>query len=93
VSAAIYWTPSAWPPATIGSTPSTHTQGDRRADADWREVRKSAVSIVRPRRRRYGLAFQKALKVAWEAAGYICSERLQPFLPDMVPLLKAPRPA
>jgi hypothetical protein len=50
--------------------------------------RKSAVSIVRPRRRRYGLAFQKALKVAWEAAGYICSERLQPYLPDVVALLK-----
>jgi len=50
--------------------------------------RKSAVSIVRPRRRRYGLAFQKALKVAWEAAGYICSERLQPYLPEVVPLLK-----
>ena len=43
---------------------------------------------MRPRRRRYGLAFQKALKVAWEAAGYICSERLQPYLPEVVPLLK-----
>lgn len=53
-----------------------------------RRRRKSAVSVVRPRRRRYGLAFQKALKVAWEAAGYICSERLQPYLPEIVPLLK-----
>ena len=50
--------------------------------------RKSAVSVVRPRRRRYGLAFQRALKVAWEAAGYIWSERLKPFLPDVVPLLR-----
>ena len=50
--------------------------------------RKSPISIVRPRRRRYGLAFQKALKVAWEAAGYICSERLQPFVPDLILLLK-----
>ena len=43
---------------------------------------------MRPRRRHYGLAFQKALKVAWEAAGYICSERLQPYLPEVVPLVK-----
>lgn len=28
------------------------------------------------------------MKVAWEAAGYICSERLQPFLPDLLPLLQ-----
>ena len=38
--------------------------------------------------RRYGAEFQLALKVAWEAAGYICSERLQPFLGDLLPLLK-----
>ncbi|HUZ90084.1 MAG TPA: hypothetical protein VMU49_09710 [Candidatus Acidoferrales bacterium] len=29
--------------------------------------------------------------MAWEAAGYICSERLQPFLPDLIPLLKRHR--
>jgi hypothetical protein len=49
--------------------------------------RKSPVSLVR-RRRRYGLEFQRALQVAWEAAGYLCAERLQPFLPDLLPLLK-----
>jgi hypothetical protein len=42
----------------------------------------------RPRPRRYGPGFQRALKVLWEAAGYICSQRLQPFLPDLVPLLE-----
>jgi hypothetical protein len=26
--------------------------------------------------------------VAWEASGYVCSERLQPFLPELVPLLE-----
>jgi hypothetical protein len=40
------------------------------------------------RRRRYGPEFQQALKVVWEAAGHICSERLQPFIGDLVPLLK-----
>ena len=60
--------------------------------------RKYAVSMLRGRqrvgvrkrlrRRRYGLAFERALLVAWEASGYICSERLQPFLGELVPLLE-----
>ena len=29
-----------------------------------------------------------ALKVAWEAADRVCSKRLQPFLPEMVSILK-----
>ena len=46
---------------------------------------------ARPRRRRYGPAFRHALKVCWEASGYICSERLQPFLPTLLPLLERHR--
>ncbi len=42
----------------------------------------------RPRQRRYGLEFRQALKVCWEASGYICSQRLQPFLPELLPLLQ-----
>ncbi len=42
----------------------------------------------RPRSRRYGPPFRHALKVCWEASGYICSERLQPFLPELLPLLE-----
>lgn len=45
--------------------------------------------LVRPmRRRRYGPESQQALKVVWEAAGHICSERLHPFIGDLVLLLK-----
>jgi len=48
------------------------------------------VSVRRARRRAslYGRDFQKALRIAWEASGYICSQRLQPFLPELVPLLE-----
>jgi hypothetical protein len=41
-----------------------------------------------PRRRVYGILFREALTVAWEASGYVCSERLQPFLGELVPLLE-----
>ena len=50
--------------------------------------RRVAVRRRRPRARRYGPGFQRALVVAWEASGYVCSERLQPFLPELVPLLE-----
>ena len=51
--------------------------------------RQRVVRLVRrPPARRYGIEFRNALKVLWEAAGYICSERLQPFIPELVPLLK-----
>lgn len=52
---------------------------------------RKAVRRSAPRRRRYGLAFRHALKVCWEASGYICSERLQPFLPTLLPLLERHR--
>jgi hypothetical protein len=47
-----------------------------------------AVRRRGPRARRYGPEFQKALLVAWEASGYVCFERLQPFPPELVPLLE-----
>lgn len=61
--------------------------------------RKYAIAMLRgrrrvvvckrvPRARRYGMEFQKALLVAWEASGYVCSERLRPFLGELVPLLE-----
>jgi hypothetical protein len=62
--------------------------------------RKHAITVLRGRRRttkpgqhrlrrrRYGLAFRSALRVLWEASGYICSERLQPFLPELAGLLE-----
>jgi hypothetical protein len=64
--------------------------------------RKYAISVLRgrqrksrslrkPRRRRYGKSFQAALGVLWEAAGYICAERLRPFLPDLLLLLESHR--
>lgn len=46
------------------------------------------VGPARRRQRRYGLPFREALRVLWEASGYICSERLQPFLPSLLPLLE-----
>ena len=45
----------------------------------------------RPRRRRYGSAFQRALAVLWEASAYVCSERLQPWIPELLPLLESHR--
>jgi hypothetical protein len=59
------------------------------AIAMLRGRRRVVVAKRPPRARRYGLEFQKALLVAWEASGYICSERLQPFLGELIPLLEA----
>ncbi len=61
--------------------------------------RKYAVKMLRgrlrlpPRKRsprtwRYGSAFRSALKVCWKASEYLCSQRLQPFLPDLVLILR-----
>jgi hypothetical protein len=52
---------------------------------------KPVSRLGRPRRRRYGLQVRQALKVLWEASGYICSDRLQPFLPTLRPLLERHR--
>jgi hypothetical protein len=51
--------------------------------------RRRKPGVVRKRRRRrYGKAFQTDLGVLWEAAGYICADRLRPFLPDLLQLLE-----
>jgi hypothetical protein len=42
----------------------------------------------RGRRRKYGTAAQEALKAIWEASDRLCSKRLQPFLPQMVRVLR-----
>lgn len=36
----------------------------------------------------YGPAFHRALLVCWRTENYICAERLQPFLPELVPKLE-----
>ena len=40
-----------------------------------------------PRAKRYGSGFRSALKVCWEASDYLCTQRLQPFLPDLARIL------
>jgi len=42
----------------------------------------------RGRPRLYGPEVVAALKVAWEASDYLCSKRLQPFLAELVGILK-----
>lgn len=51
--------------------------------------RRKPRMLRRVRRRRYDKAFQSALAVLWEASGYICAERLRPFLGDLLSLLEA----
>lgn len=40
---------------------------------------------------RYGGAVAEALKIAWEATDRVCSKRLQPFLPELVKVLRQHR--
>lgn len=42
----------------------------------------------RGRRRKYGAGAAEALRVVWEASDRLCSKRLQPFLPEMVKVLR-----
>jgi len=42
----------------------------------------------RGRPRKYGTGEAEALRVAWEASDRLCSRRLQPFLPEMVKVLR-----
>ena len=49
-----------------------------------------SVRSARRRAQRYGLDFQRGLRILWEASGYIRSQRLQPFIPELVPLLEKP---
>lgn len=60
----------------------------KHAIAMLRGRKRVSVRSARRRARQYGLEFQKALRVTWEASGYICAERLRPFLPELVPLLE-----
>ena len=61
--------------------------------------RKALIRLLRPgnglgaaRRRgrppRYGPVVAEALKVAWEATDRLCSKRLQPFISELVPILR-----
>jgi len=61
--------------------------------------RKSAIRLLhrrnqgnpgrrRGRPRRYGCYIVEALKVAWEATDRLCSRRLQPFLPELIRVLR-----
>ena len=42
----------------------------------------------RGRPRQYGTAVAGALRVAWEATDRLCSKRLQPFLPELITVLR-----
>jgi len=45
--------------------------------------------VRRPRARRYdGQSFRNSLALIWEASGYICAERLKPFLIELARLLE-----
>jgi hypothetical protein len=44
--------------------------------------------IQRPRTPRYGPEVVEALHLAWSALNEICSKRLVPFLPELVPILE-----
>ena len=46
------------------------------------------AAIRRSRSRHYGPEVQEALVVAWRAANSICSKRLIPFLPELIPVLE-----
>lgn len=60
--------------------------------------RKSAIRLLchpppgttkrRGRPKKYGPDLVPGLKVAWEAADRICSKRLAPFLPELIPILE-----
>jgi transposase InsO family protein len=53
--------------------------------------RRQPAQPRRPRRRRYGPEFLGALAVLWEASAYVCAERLQPWIPELLPLLEQHR--
>ena len=60
--------------------------------------RKSAIRLLRHppkgagkrrgRPKKYGLDLVPALRMAWEATDRICSKRLAPFLPELIPILE-----
>jgi len=46
------------------------------------------VGKRRGRKRKYGTGVTEALRVVWEASDRLCSRRLQPFLPEMIRVLR-----
>jgi hypothetical protein len=53
-----------------------------------RRLGQSRASQRRGRLRQYGAGVAEALRVVWEASDRLCSKRLQPFLPEMVKVLR-----
>ncbi len=51
-------------------------------------VRQLTTGKRRGRQRKYGSEVAEALKVVWEASDRLCSKRLQPFLQEMVRVLR-----
>ncbi len=51
-------------------------------------VGQSRADKRRGRPRRYGTGEAEALRVVWEASDRLCSKRLQPFLPEMIRVLR-----
>jgi len=49
---------------------------------------RAGLSRRRGRPRRYGTGVAEALRAVWEASDRLCSQRLQPFLPEMVKVLR-----
>ena len=76
------WMSSSRSPAMTASTRSALLLGPIRPPAP----------IRRPRAAHYGREVQEALSSAWSAANGICAKRLVPFLPELDPNARAPRP-
>jgi hypothetical protein len=53
-----------------------------------RAVRETKAASARRVRRRYGAAVREALIVLWEASDRICSKRLKPLVPVLLPALE-----
>lgn len=49
---------------------------------------KPGMGKQRGRPRKYGTVTQEALKIVWEASDRLCSKRLQPFIPEMMRVLR-----
>jgi len=52
------------------------------------QISKPRVKKKQGRPRKYTSAVVDALKVAWEATDRLCSKRLQPFLPELISILR-----
>lgn len=53
-----------------------------------RRTRRQKPAKRRGRRPQYSAAAVRALKVCWEAMGHVCGKALQPFLPELLPVLR-----